>query len=91
MQASRLIVLDFDDASGKWVPFSLDALKDETAGFTTPLDGMPAMWRDQWQIIRKNHLAKGEPPEVAWYWANAAVVDLQAKWRGQARKAFFRS
>lgn len=42
MQASRLIALEFDHESGKFVPFSLDDLKDETAGFTTPLDGLPA-------------------------------------------------
>lgn len=91
MQASRLMALDFDHESGKWVPFSLDDLKDETAGFTTPLPGMPAMWRDQWQVIRKRALAQGEAPEVAWYQASAAVADLQAKWRDKARKRFFRA
>ena len=78
---SRLIALDFDQESGNWVPFSLVDLRDETAGFTTPLEGMPAMWRDRWQAIRKQVLAEGEPPEVAWYQANAAVADIQAKWR----------
>lgn len=91
MQASRLIALEFDHESGKFVPFSLDDLKDETAGFTTPLDGLPAMWRDKWQVIRKRVLAQGEAPEMAWYRANAEVADLQAKWRDKARKRFFRS
>ena len=34
MQASRLVALDFEHKTDKWVPFSLDDLKDETAGFT---------------------------------------------------------
>jgi hypothetical protein len=91
MQASRLIALEFDHESGTFVPFSLDDLKDETAGFTTPLDGMPVMWRDKWQVIRKRVLAQGEAPEMAWYRANAEVADLQVKWRDKARKRFFRS
>lgn len=91
MQASRLMALEFDHESGKFVPLSLDELKEETAGFTTPLDGMPAMWRERWQIIRKRVLAQGEPPEIAWYQANAAVADMQAKWRDKARKRFFRA
>ena len=91
MQASRLVALEFDHESGKFVPFSLDDLKEETAGFTTPLDGLPAMWRDKWQVIRKRVLAQGEPPEMAWYQANAEVADLQAKWRDKSRKRFFRA
>ena len=51
MQASRLVALDFDQMTGKWVPFSLDDLKDETAGFTTPLEGLPAMWRDTFRKL----------------------------------------
>lgn len=91
MQASRLIALEFDDTSGKFVPFSLDSLKDETAGFTTPLAGMPDKWRENWQVVRKRALAEGEAPEVAWYKASAAVADLQAKWRDKAQKRFFRA
>ena len=91
MQASRLVALEFDHESGKFMPFSLDDLKDETAGFTTPLEGLPAMWRDKWQVIRKRVLAQGEAPEMAWYQANAEVADLQAKWRGNTRKRFFRA
>ena len=90
MQASRLVVLDFDE-SGRPVPVDLDHFRDETAGFTTPPDGMPSKWRDQWQVIRKRALAQGEAPEVAWYQACAAVVDLQANWRDKVRKRFFRA
>jgi len=52
---------------------------------------LPAMWRDKWQVIRKRVLAQGEPPEMAWYQANAEVADLQAKWRDKSRKRFFRA
>lgn len=89
MQASRLVVLDFDE-SGRPVPVDLDQFRDETAGFTTPPDGMPAMWREQWQVIRKRVLAQGEAPEVAWFRASAAVARRQAKWREKARKRFFK-
>ena len=90
MQASRLIALEFDDTSGKFVSFSLESLKDETAGFTKPLAGMPDKWREHWQIVRKRALAEGEPAEVAWYQASAAVADVEAKFRQKARKRFFR-
>ena len=86
-----LIMLEQNPDTGRMESVPLEQVWEETVGFTMPPPGLPAMFREQWNVIRKRLIAGGMPIDAAWARASEAIDDQQAKFREKARKRFFRA
>jgi hypothetical protein len=86
-----LVILEQNPETGRMEPVPLAQVWEETVGYTVPPPGMPAMFREQWNVIRKRLIAQGKPIDSAWARASEAMDDQQAMFRERARKRFFRA
>ena len=84
------VTLELNPETGQMEPVMPAQLWEETCGFTVPPNGLPAMFREEWQELRKRNLAHGMAVDLAWLRATEAVEERQAKFRDKARKRFFR-
>jgi hypothetical protein len=84
------VTLELNPKTGQMEPVLPAQLWEETCGFTVPPNGLPAMFREEWQQLRKRNLATGMAVDLAWLRATEAVEGRQAKFRDKARKRFFR-
>lgn len=63
------VTLELNPETGLMEPVMPGQLWEETVGFTQPPNGLPAMFREEWQELRKRNMAQ------AW----------RSIWRGCAR------
>lgn len=87
---SSFVTLELNPQTGRMEPVMPSQLWEETVGFTVPPNGLPAMFREEWQELRKRNVAHGMAADLAWLRATEAVEERRAKFREKARKRFFR-